>query len=457
EFLVDKVINMMLDKLAKKDSEPQLDQWQHEVVKILSFSAKILKTNKLRSYQLLRICNDIVSSKLIQLPNIKEIIKLGLASDKQTVLSKKFVDHVLGILSKLKKSEQNLSLQRSFIMRCLDTIPLDSVVRQHIYNNIFSQNDSFPLMGSIITKIFWKEEETINDPFLRILIDLRDVLQASPRLKVVGTMNNLSNGYKQTVGRILSNNQSLLRLDNTIDNSNLYLKSVIAHIIAMHASIPPDSTPLATYFHKIEACQNMFILTTVSDIESLILSAVITGDQPGYIGEQVNNAVDHSVRSMPPSSYRILHLIVHALIGSSAHSQATLNFLRRHNQTANDTEQYCLAHIITDWTVLRQILDCSDENLALLFHSLLTTMTQTPLPPSNFRTPAEREDWETQFTRNYVSPLIRSVTETVTNFRTALDAAAEGQGNNANIIESEIDQTRAIDDEYRLSKLPRLW
>ncbi|CAG8590736.1 35426_t:CDS:2, partial [Racocetra persica] len=179
--------------------------------------------------------------------------------------------------------------------------------------------------------------------------------------------------------------------------------------------------------------------------------------QPGYIGEQVNNAIDHSVRSMPPSSYRMLHLIVHALIGSSAHSPTTLNFLRRHNQTANNTEQYCLGHIITDWTVLRQILNCSDEHLALLFHSLLTIMTQTPPPASILRTSADRDNWETQFTRNYVSPLIRSVTETVTNFSTALAAASAGQGNNANIIESEIDQTRAIDEEYRISKLPRLW
>ncbi|CAG8820665.1 32276_t:CDS:1, partial [Racocetra persica] len=194
EFLVDKVIKTMLDKIVKKGGEPQLDQWQHEVVKILSFSAKILKPNKLRSYQLLRICNDIVSSKLIQLSSLKEIIKLGLVSDEQNVLSKKFVDHVLGILSKLEKTEQNLSLQRSFIMRCLDTIPLDSVVRQHLYNNIFSQKDPFPLMGSIINKIFWKEEETINEPFLRILQDPRGVLQDSPRLKVINSAlkhNNL--------------------------------------------------------------------------------------------------------------------------------------------------------------------------------------------------------------------------------------------------------------------------
>ncbi|KAF0453756.1 e3 ubiquitin-protein ligase [Gigaspora margarita] len=91
EFLVDKVIKM-IDKFAKKGSEPQLDQYQHEAVEILSFNAKIIS--------ILRICNDIVSSKLIPLTNIKEIIKSGQDSDEQ---SKKFVDHVLSILFKLEK------------------------------------------------------------------------------------------------------------------------------------------------------------------------------------------------------------------------------------------------------------------------------------------------------------------------------------------------------------------
>ncbi|CAG8813851.1 12062_t:CDS:2 [Gigaspora margarita] len=264
ECLVNKVIKMMLDKFAKKGSEPQLDQWQH-----------------------------------------LEIIKLGLGSDEQNVLSKKFVNH-----------------------------------------------DPFPLMGSIITKIFWKEEDAINEPFLRILQDSKKILQVSPRLKVINsalknnnldssmatlfqallektfeplkrisaiaflkefvycmwyqtlqddytlpisfigimdisefdddvlideinnflsgasenqvaeflkiisTMNNLSNGYKQTIEKILLHRQPLLRLDNTIDNINLFLKSVIAHIASLHASIPPESTPFATYFHKIETCQN---------------------------------------------------------------------------------------------------------------------------------------------------------------------------------------------------------
>ncbi|RIB20319.1 hypothetical protein C2G38_2179610 [Gigaspora rosea] len=50
----------------------------------------------------------------------------------------------------------------------------------NIFINIFSQKDPFPLMESIITKIFWKEEDAINEPFLRILQDSKEILQASP-------------------------------------------------------------------------------------------------------------------------------------------------------------------------------------------------------------------------------------------------------------------------------------
>ncbi|CAG8794358.1 5506_t:CDS:2, partial [Racocetra persica] len=332
-----------------------------------------------------------------------------------------------------------------------DKAPLQAFIRQ--LQNINAFRARVALIGLIIIRLHvvrasrkWEVPEN----------------QAADLLKVIDTMNNLSVGYKQTVKRILSNDQSLIRLDNTIDNSNLFLKSVIAHSIVSNieslSSVvtgsggPISRQPMETIIYP--ECEN----NTIYEVNHLSVTVPIKPkDQPGYIGEHVNNSTNHSVRSMSPFSYRILHLIVHALIGSSAHSPATLTFLCRHNQIANNTEHYCLGHIIDDWIVLRRILNCSDVSLVLLFHSLLTKMTQTPLPVSTLKTSVEREDWETQFTRNYVFPLIESVTETVTSFRTALAAASAGQGNNTNITESEIDQIRMIDEEYRFSKLPRLW
>ncbi|KAF0550869.1 e3 ubiquitin-protein ligase [Gigaspora margarita] len=359
--------------------------------------------------------------------------------------------------------------------------PFQAFMQQLLNSKAFRAR--IALIGLIISRLLYVDNEQGAEH------------QAVVFLKVVRKLNNLSTGYKQTIEKMLSNNQSLLRSDNATINNNLCLKSVIYHIIALHASIQPDSNPLAAYFHKIETCQDMFILATASNNDSLILNAVDTRSfmqmiqyacicgyryiiasyvgnqrldkpqiiepvkskgQPGYIGEQVNNMINHSVRSMPTSSYRILHLIVHALIGTYAHSPATLTFLCKHNQTINDSEQYCLDHIINDWTVLRQILYCSDEDLALLFHSLLTEMTLSPPPMSMLKTMAEREDWEIQFTQNYVFPLVKNVPKTIMSFRMALDAASTDQDNNSNIID-EIDQAIVINNECRLSKLPRLW
>src|SRR6185436_3244084 len=85
----------------------------------------------------------------------------------------------------------------------------------------------------------------------------------------------------------------------------------------------------------------------------------------------------------------------------------------------------------------------------------LANMTQNPPSASNLNAPNQREEWETLFTRNYVSSQIKSITETTTNFRTRLDTESNAlQGNNANVIESEINQTLTTVD---ISQLPLLW
>ncbi|KAF0453757.1 e3 ubiquitin-protein ligase [Gigaspora margarita] len=63
--------------------------------------------------------------------------------------------------------------------------------------------------------------------------------------------------FKQIIEKVFSDNQPLLRLDNILDNRNLFLTLVIAHVIALHASISQDSNPLAAYFHRTAACQDM--------------------------------------------------------------------------------------------------------------------------------------------------------------------------------------------------------
>ncbi|RIA99608.1 hypothetical protein C1645_849990 [Glomus cerebriforme] len=755
KYLVKEVTKIMLQQICGNFKDAlNAHRWQRDVIKVLSLSNKIMRVKNLPDLQLLRIVNDLVSTKSIPLYIIREIVQLGLGSDEQEILSEKFVGTVLDRLGKLEQNEKNLIPRRSFIMRCLALIPIESDVRLSLYKKLFS-NEPFPLMGAIIKRIFLKEDVENEDTFLTIIIDAKKALRQSARLNIIndclkeldtnmatlccdvieqiffmneelknlapffgpalealyrqgsptlqkitsiallkefvrrfwnsfiqkdknkpiaynkmeednfdsgalinqinnnmniehplisslkiyflrdlcrrdfsindvrrfceaqtkllpwlGTLNwediykdnrlsfnpycnlseyneaensfmafysignkgpfqhfiknikqketvkanlslmgllfvrlhalrasrewqhsevrsadfltkelariNLSTSFKTIATKILSNEQPLLQIKNSkISNTDLFLKSVISHIIALHASVEPNSSQLAMYLHKLQDCQNLFILTCISDMESVVLNAVkeqvtryackcglkyfvancgnvthvskclecgntIGGetygnvakgntrldtrpvgnvsvkDQTGYIGEPINKNLYHSVRSLSPTSYRILHLIIHVLIGASAPKPA-LVFLQKNNKIASDSEKYCMDHIQSDWEVLKHLLSCSDGNLALMFHSLISSMMENPpLPNQQIKISAERENWETKFHRNYIMPQIKNITETAANYRMKLSEALTKNQKNS-LIEDEINQTLVMDKQYRSENLPSLW
>src|ERR1044072_331009 len=94
------------------------------------------------------------------------------------------------------------------------------------------------------------------------------------------TGTNLPVLFKTISTKILSNKHPLLQISNPrINNTDLFLKSVIAHVIALHASADPNSSQLSMYLHKLQECQNMFILTCISDAESAVLNAVAAAER----------------------------------------------------------------------------------------------------------------------------------------------------------------------------------
>ncbi|CAG8513369.1 24275_t:CDS:10, partial [Racocetra persica] len=96
---------------------------------------------------------------------------------------------------------------------------------------------------------------------------------------------NTSLVYKETLKNILFNSNSLIQLfkDNKVDenpnqhrseDNELLMKSVIVHLMILHASIQNNASPLAAYLHQLHVCQNDFILTCPSDIEGVVMNAV---------------------------------------------------------------------------------------------------------------------------------------------------------------------------------------
>ncbi|CAG8450066.1 601_t:CDS:10, partial [Dentiscutata heterogama] len=366
------------------------------------------------------------------------------------------------------------------------------------------------LIGFIISRLHvirasrdWTEEEKKIAEFLKEKVD---------HLSVPSTI------YKQTINNIISNNHSLLRINQNVTNSELLVKSVIGHVIALHASIPAESTPLAYMLHNLNNCSDLFIPTCVSDIEALIISAVIQSgqvtryscecgykyviadcgkaysigtcpeckkvigghnhisapgqkkldsnpitntiaarDKPGYIMESESPSMLHCLRSLTPVSYRILHLFVHVIIGAWAHTSIAKSFLDKNNQANTNVSTYCMGHITNDWNVLLRILNTSHENLALLLHSILDLMTNSPPKNTSLRKAADRKEWESYFSENYISPLVKSITTTANNFQNQIDTAATNSKDSVNRIEGEINQTLKMDKQHNLEHLPKLW
>ncbi|UZO21060.1 uncharacterized protein OCT59_013464 [Rhizophagus irregularis] len=762
-YLAKELIKLMLQRICGNfkgaENSHLIDKWQYDVIKILSLVSKITRAKNLPDLKLLRIVNDLVATKSIPLDSIREIVQLRLSSDEQVVFSEKFVSTVLNKLDKLEQNEKNIIPKRSFIMRFLALIPIESEVRLSFYEKLFSK-EPFPLMGAIIERIFLKEDGENEDIFFIVITDFEEAIMQSPRLNIInkclgdldtnmatlccdtieqtffmneelenlgayigpalealykkripslqkitsiallkefvrrfwdsfikkdyndpdqmeeddfdndfdnndlldqinnimtfvhplihslkiyflrdlcrrdfsmddirkfcdaqkhllpwlGSFNwedikenrlsfnpycylpeyneaensimyfysvgnkapfqkfiqnmnqnmtltaklslmglffvrlhalrasrewqhpeerleklltrelvgiNLPDLLKLIATNILSNKQPLLKINSPeINNTELLIKSVIAHIIIFHASVEPNSSQLAMYLHKLLDCQNSFILSCMSDVESMVLNAVAAtektntnkltryvckcgykyfiancggavvttskcpecgntiggaghksaegntildnkpvaqlsvNDQTGYIGELANQNLYHSVRYMTPMSYRILHLIVHALMGASG-PQTALAFLQKNNQIATDSEKYCMDHIRNDWEMLKKLLNCSDANLALMFHSLISSMMEKPLSNQQVTTSVEREKWETEF-NNYITPQIKNINETVTNYRMKLSEVLN-KNQKSNLIESEINQTLVMDQRYRSENLPNLW
>ncbi|CAB4467000.1 unnamed protein product [Rhizophagus irregularis] len=337
-------------------------------------------------------------------------------------------------------------------------------------------------------------------------------------IKKINLLTTIPENFRANLLKIMTNTQSLLRVNNGITNSELLMKSVIAHVIGLHILLDSNTTPLSMYMHNIEDAQNTFVLTCQSDIESSVFNAIAardnvsrysckcgykyligecgkamatskcpeckrliggsnnvaaTGntridaanrnafepnDQKGYISESIGKDISYTTRQMPPVAYRILHLIVHTIIGSQAPSQAVTALIQQHNKNYTNAVDYCMEHIKNDWEVLKSILNCSDENLALTFHSIIMALTNNP-PTYNSKldTPNDRDQWETNFTKIYVLPFTRNINESSAQFRAQIEQNMKKDDVKKSLLEEQINQTNSMDEKYCNENLPSLW
>ncbi|KAF0525877.1 e3 ubiquitin-protein ligase [Gigaspora margarita] len=140
-------------------------------------------------------------------------------------------------------------------------------------NNVVAKKVSFA--GMIITKFY-------------LIQASREFNQLESHLshQIIECLNSsqLPAIYKNSLLNFLSNKYQFRKITANDDSTKLLISSVIAHVVALHISIPANASPLAAYMQNLQNYKNTFILTCPSDEQSVLLNLLIaeTLQDPTY-------------------------------------------------------------------------------------------------------------------------------------------------------------------------------
>ncbi|RIB12125.1 hypothetical protein C2G38_2201522 [Gigaspora rosea] len=384
-------------------------------------------------------------------------------------------------------------------------IQSDELYSETIFNTFIENND-------IVQKISFAGMVISNFYIIRASRNLNQA-ESILKQKISSCLESsqLQQNYKTYLINFMSNINQLYKLDPNVENTEMFISSVVAHIVALHISIPANASPLAAYMQELHEYNDTYILTSPSDELSIITNAIISAekgtrrykckcgyiyfigncgrpkqesdcpqckkkvgakayhvlvdesneidndkitqtidvnDKKGYMVEECIDDINYSIRTMHRATYRILHLFLHSIIGIQANSPAAIAFISSQD---NDITSYCKRHIENDWNVLKNNFACEDETLALVIHAILSEMSQELQQDiEKFTTSNQREAWEEQFNQQYVLPKIKNFMGTANDFRMKI-------ANSQPKTEDEINETMNITEEYNVNYLPRLW
>lgn len=197
----------------------------------------------------------------------------------------------------------------------------------------------------------------------------------------------------------------------------------------------------------------------------------------GYLQETPESvsSLSHSVRSLSPVAYRILHLLAHSalLVGFELGFQAPgdLSALVLGRRSAKDdvtARDLVQRHVCNDWRLLRQQLACDVQQASAVVHSVLSSLgeaisgtTESGLAgiPGQLTVPGSVEVWETAFADEFVRPVTQdtrpqSVLAALTRHNRTEESSA---GIRSTALKMEIEETEfAMTQEYRAEWRPRL-
>ncbi|CAG8673445.1 14594_t:CDS:2, partial [Gigaspora rosea] len=141
-----------------------------------------------------------------------------------------------------------------------------------LLNKPLTKNDLAIFAGVIAARLHYtrasRELTVYEKRIIRYLIEETRTMNAPP-------------AYKEIFKKLLLNANPLMQLQVNNENNEFFMKSVIVHLLIVHASIPNNASPLAAYLHQLQVCQNDFILTCPSDVGGVVMNAMASGTGGG--------------------------------------------------------------------------------------------------------------------------------------------------------------------------------
>ncbi|CAG8640284.1 3620_t:CDS:2, partial [Acaulospora morrowiae] len=242
---------------------------------------------------------------------------------------------------------------------------------------------------------------------LRDIYALRDLsLHEKTAIQFLHTqLSNMpfDNFYRETLLSFITNTHQLYLISPVTSQSELLIRSVIVHIVALHSCLSASNSPLAAYLQALKTCKETYILTSSSDVDANILIEIgealgqftryececgfkyivtecgdtreegicpqcksrigginnkvnpgnrridvqtIRGNEEanermGYAYESTESRKDinYRIRGMTLASYRVLHLFVHTLIAATSREDCQDFF------NIKEPIEYCKRHI----------------------------------------------------------------------------------------------------------------
>lgn len=201
-----------------------------------------------------------------------------------------------------------------------------------------------------------------------------------------------------------------------------------------------------------------------SSVDPNVLSS-LNQDKPGYLSEKVEGirSTQHSVRGMTPTSFRVLHFLLHSMmLGGQSFGLCTDNDLAQIlKDSSSIASKYLLDHINQDWDILLKQLNLNSEDLSRALHQFLINLWNlVSSPPTEFpntlTTSQARSIWEQTFSKCVMETLAKDPQQYVKHFVNSMREKSMGH-QTSSLLESSIDELAQDNSaQFHTDELPRL-